>query len=68
MGRKRDSAAAQQSESLGKSPTVRGSRSRQDRQSEERRRMAERLVQALRTAGYSCALAEEGHARASERL
>ena len=44
MRRNRDAAAAEQP----KSPTVRESQSLQDQQFEERLRIAERLVQALR--------------------
>ena len=47
-----------------KSPTVRKSQSQQDQQFEERLRIAEHLVQALREAGYSCELADDGPARA----
>jgi hypothetical protein len=56
---KRNAEAAQQP----KSPTVRKSQSLQDQQFEERRRIAEHLVQALREAGYSCDLADSGEAR-----
>jgi hypothetical protein len=41
---------------------VRKSRSQQDQEFEERRRIAERLVQDFREAGYSCELADDGHA------
>ena len=50
-----------------KSPTVRKSQSPQDQQFEERLRTAERLVQPLREAGYSCELATDGPARALKR-
>jgi hypothetical protein len=50
-----------------KSPTVRKSQSQQDQQFEERLRIAERLVQAFREAGYSCELGDDGHARALKR-
>jgi hypothetical protein len=43
--------------------TVRKSQSLQDQQFEERRRFAERLVQDLREAGFSCELGEDDHAR-----
>ena len=46
-----------------KLPTVRESQSLQDQQFEERRRFAERLVQDLREAGFSCELGEDDHAR-----
>jgi hypothetical protein len=48
------------------SPTVRQSQSLQDQQFEERRRIAERLVQALREAGYSCDLSDSDIARTSK--
>ena len=51
----RDAAAVQPSTS----PTVRESQSLQDQQFEERRRIAERVVQDLREARYSCGLAED---------
>ena len=54
-------AAADQS----KSPT--NSQSLQDQQFEERRRIAERLVQALREAGYCCDLSDSGSARTLKR-
>ena len=60
----RDPAAAQPP----KSPTVREFQSLQDQQFEERRRIAERLVQALREAAYSCEPADDGPARALKRL
>ena len=47
--------------------TVRKSQSQQDQQFEERLRIAERLVQALREAGYSCELGDDGPARALKR-
>jgi hypothetical protein len=50
-----------------KSPIVRKSQSLQDQQFEERLHIAERLVQALREAGYSCGLADDVHARALQR-
>ena len=62
-GYKRDAAAAEQP----KSPTVRKSQSLQDQQFEERLRFAERLVQDLREAGYSCVLGEDGPARMLRR-
>jgi hypothetical protein len=43
------------------------SQSQQDQQFEERQRIAERLVQALREAGYSCELGDDGPARALKR-
>jgi hypothetical protein len=43
-------------------PTV-GRSSVQDQQFEEWRRFVERIVQALREAGYSCELADDGHTR-----
>ena len=43
------------------------SQSLQDQQFEERLRIAERLVQDLREAGYSCELGEDGPARAFKR-
>jgi len=58
MGYKRDAAAAEQP-----LPTVRQSQSLPDQLFEERLRIAERLVQDLREAGYSCELGE-GPARA----
>jgi hypothetical protein len=64
QGNKRDAAVAQQP----KSPTVRKSQSLQDQQFEERQRFAERLVQDLREAGYSCELGEDGPARALKPL
>ena len=57
---KRDVTAAVQP----KSPTDSESQAQQDQQFEERLRIAERLVQALREAGYSCELAEDAHVRA----
>jgi hypothetical protein len=42
-------------------------RSSLDQQFKERRRIAERLVEALREAGYSCRPADEGHMRALKR-
>jgi hypothetical protein len=48
--------------------TVRKSQPQQDQQFEERLRIAERLVQALREAGYSCELADGELARALKRL
>ena len=50
-----------------KSPTVRESQSLQDQQLEERLRIAERLVQDLREAGYSCELGEDVHAGSFKR-
>ena len=41
--------------------------SSQDQQFEDRRRTAERLVQILREAGYSCGLSDDGHARSLKR-
>ena len=38
-----------------------------DQQFEERLRIAERLVQAFREAGYSCELGDDGPARALKR-
>ena len=64
MMRNRNGGAAQPP----KSPTVRESQSLQDQQFEERRRFAERLVQDLREAGYSCELGEDGPARALKPL
>ena len=64
MGRNRDSAAIQPP----KLPTVRESQSLQDQQFEERLRIAERLVQDLREAGYSCELGEDDPARALKPL
>jgi hypothetical protein len=46
-----------------KPPTV-GRSSLQDQQFEEYPRLAERIVQALREAGYSCELDDDYHARA----
>ena len=60
MARGRNAGAAQPL----KSPRVGKSQSLQDQQFEERLRIAERLVQALREAGYSCGLAEDIQARA----
>jgi hypothetical protein len=51
-----------------KSPTVLESQSLQDQQLEERQRFAERLVQDLREAGYSCELGEDGLAWALKPL
>jgi hypothetical protein len=62
MGRGRKAGAKQRRNA------VRKSQSPQDQQFEERLRIAERLVQALREAGYSCELAEDGHARVLKRL
>jgi hypothetical protein len=45
-------------------PTDRKSLSLQDQQFVQRRRIGERLVQALREAGYCCELADDDHARA----
>src|SRR5207344_263024 len=42
-------------------------RSVSDQQFEERLRISERLVQALREAGYSCELGDDGPARALKR-
>ena len=42
--------------------TVRKSQSQQDQLFEERLRIAERLVQALREAGYPCELSNDGRA------
>jgi hypothetical protein len=64
MGRNQDSAAVQPS----KLPTVHEPQSQQDQQFEERLRIAERLVQDLREAGYSCELGEDGLARALKPL
>ena len=61
---KRNAGAAQPP----KSPTVREAQSLQDQKFEERLRIAKHLVQALREAGFSCALGEDGHARALKRL
>jgi hypothetical protein len=47
-----------------KPETVRKTQLQQDQQFEERLRIAERLVQALREAGYSCELGDDGPARA----
>ena len=47
--------------------TVRKSQSQQDQLFEERLRIAERLVQALREAGYPCELGDDGPARALRR-
>ncbi|MGC2124060.1 MAG: hypothetical protein WA652_14515 [Xanthobacteraceae bacterium] len=44
-------------------PIDRESLSLQDQQFEQRRRIAERLIQALRQAGYSCGLADDAQAR-----
>ena len=41
--------------------------SSQDQQFEDRRRIAKRLVQELREAGYQCGLVDDGHARALKR-
>jgi hypothetical protein len=46
---------------------VRKSQSQQDQEFEERQRIAERLVQALREAGCSCELADDGPMRALMR-
>ena len=54
MGRNRNAGAAQPP----KSPTVREAQSLKDRQFEEHLRIADRLVQDLREAGYSCEPAE----------
>ena len=45
----------------------RKSQSLQDQEFEERLRVAERLVRALREAGFSCEQPDGGHMRASER-
>ena len=50
-----------------RSETLRKSQSLQDQQFEERRRIAERLAQALREAGYSCDLGENSDARTLKR-
>ena len=50
-----------------KSPKVRKSQSLQDEKFEERLRMAEHIVQALREAGFSCELGDDGPARALKR-
>ena len=60
---KRNAGAAQSP----KSPTVRETQSLQDQQFEERLRIAERLVQLLRQAGYSCELPTDGPARMLRR-
>jgi hypothetical protein len=57
-----NAGAAQRS----KPPTV-GRSSLQDQQFEERLRIAERIVQALREAGYYCELAYDNHTRALKR-
>ena len=44
------------------STTVQKSQSLQDQQFEERIRIAERIAQALREAGYSCVLSGDGYA------
>ena len=59
MGRNGNAGVAQPS----KLPTVRKSPSLQGQQFEERLRIAERLVQALREAGYSCELGDDVHTR-----
>jgi hypothetical protein len=51
-----------------KSLRGRKSASVSDQQFEERLRIAERLVQALRGAGYSCELGDDGPARALKPL
>jgi len=55
----------------GASPRLKSLRSRksqlQDQQFEDRRQFAERLVQVLREAEYSCELGDDGHARALKR-
>ena len=63
MTRNRNGGAGQPPKPL----TVRKSQSQQDQQFEERRRTAERLVQALREVGYSCELGDDGPARALKR-
>jgi len=50
-----------------KSLRGRKSRSVSDQQFEERLRIGERLVQALREVGYSCELGDDGPARALKR-
>jgi hypothetical protein len=60
MTRKRKGETGRQ----GKLPTARKSQSLQDQQFEERLRIAKRIGQALREAGYSCELGEDGPARA----
>ena len=49
-------------------PTDRKSQSLQDRQFEERLRIAERIVYALRKAGYPCELADEHQGSKREEL
>ena len=56
MTRNQNAGAAQRS----KPPTV-GRSSLQDQQFEERLRIAERIVQALREAGHSCGLADKAY-------
>ena len=58
MIRNQNAGAAQRS----KPPTV-GRSSLQHQQFEEHLRIAERIVQALREAGYSCELADEAYSR-----
>ena len=47
--------------------TVRKSQSQQDQQFEERLRIAERLVRALREASYQCCLGDDSTARRLKR-
>ena len=58
MTRNQNAGAAQRP----KPPTV-GRSSLQDQQFEEHLHIAERIVQALREAGYSCELADEAYSR-----
>jgi hypothetical protein len=62
MTRNQNDGAAQRP----KPPNVDRS-SLQDQQFEEQQRIAEHLVQALREAGYSCGLSNDGHTRALRR-
>jgi hypothetical protein len=63
MGRKQEAATTlpPRSRSQRKSP------SRRDQEYEDRLPIAERLARELRKAGYSCDLADDGHARALKR-
>ena len=58
MTHNQNAEAAQRS----KPPTV-GRSSLQDQQFEERLLIAERIIQALREAGYSCGLADKAYSR-----
>ena len=61
MGRSRKAGTKQSSQAFRKS------QSKHDQEFDERQRIAERLVRALREAGYSCDLSDSGSARRLRR-